>query len=70
MSKVELPVKKVTKEILKVTKDLPSGQFDLMFALYLLVSSKILTDAVQKSPQQLAMIAYEIANYDATESNT
>ena len=58
------------KEDFDVTKDLPSGQFDLMFALNLIVSSKILTDAVQKSPQQLAMIAYEIANYDATESNT
>jgi hypothetical protein len=46
---------------------LPTGQFDLMFALNLIVSSKILTDAVQKSPQQLSMIAYEIANYDGTE---
>jgi len=67
MTEIQLPIKKVTKEILKVTKDLPTGQFDLMFALNLIVSSKILTDAVQKSPQQLSMIAYEIANYDGTE---
>jgi|TARA_X000001388_G_C2229791_1_gene122689 hypothetical protein len=67
MTEIKLPIKKVTKEILKVTKDLPTGQFDLMFALNLIVSSKILTDAVQKSPQQLSMIAYEIANYDGTE---
>ena len=67
MTEIKLPIKKVTKEILKVTKDLPTGQFDLMFALNLIVSSKILTDAVQKSPQQLSMIAYEIANYAGPE---